>query len=326
MASRKRGGPSDGGSEQHAVITLGSLTHLGRHKLSNEDTLCAVTGLNAPPGTDALLAVADGMGGLESGEVASGMAIQGLLRRLSGDGLGDETLPGMHPYGMRLVSIVQEINAEIHTTAAHTAVARMGTTLTAAILAGATYSIAHVGDSRAYLLRKGELRQLTRDHSWVAEEVARGALTPQQAHQHPRRNVITRSVGTDQNVRVDQLEGELQQGDVLFLCSDGLHSLVSDDEIGRTLSQEPQRACASLVQQANSRGGKDNITVVIARIDRVGVRIDHRELAELHLRPTVQLSGPHGGSRRLTKPLRLLLFPIWGPAKAILKLIRVRSK
>jgi serine/threonine protein phosphatase PrpC len=144
----------------------------------------------------------------------------------------------------------------------------MGTTLTVALLAGRTLSVAHVGDSRAYLWRRGKLRQLTQDHSWVAEQVSRGVLSPGEARAHPKQNVLTRALGLDIRRGVDSHSLRLAQGDIILLCSDGLHSLLRDPEISDFLGQlAPQDACDQLVAQANSRGGKDNITVVIARID-----------------------------------------------------------
>ncbi len=147
----------------HSAITLGSLTHVGMKRSSNEDSYCALVGANSPPGTDALLAVADGMGGHQAGEVASALAIQGLVNRLSCEGRGETTPVGGPRYDAHLVRAVQEANAEIHRGAGRPECRGMGTTLTAALLVGSTLFVAHVGDSRAYLLRNGRLQQLTRD-------------------------------------------------------------------------------------------------------------------------------------------------------------------
>ena len=169
----------------------------------------------------------------------------------------------------------------------------MGTTLTASLLAGSTLFISHVGDSQAYMLRKRKLIQLTEDHSWVAEEVARGSLTPQQAEKHPARNVLTRALGMADAVQVDSVAVRVKEGDVLLYASDGLHGLVSDEEIGRILStEEPQQACRSLVDRANSLGSHDNVTVVIARVNRVRQPGDTGDSQQrLHQMTTMQVKG-----------------------------------
>jgi len=313
-------------TKQGSEMTLGSSTHLGMRRSSNEDNFCALAGPNAPPGTDALLAVADGMGGHQAGEVASSLAIQGLAKRLMDHGGAEATLPGARYYSSRLASVVQEINAEVHKAGGRPDTHGMGTTLTAVVVAGPTYVIAHVGDSRAYLLREGELRRLTQDHSWVAEEMARGALTAQQAREHPRRNILTRALGTEPTVQVEQIEGELQQGDVLLLCSDGLHGLVSDDDIARILARdEPQKACASLVDQANNLGGSDNITAVVARMDRLSEKRGAAGLPSLHRETTVQLERLPERWRNVGRGLRIVTLPLWAPVWVIVKLFRLAT-
>ena len=310
--------------KQGVEIALGSLTHLGMQRSSNQDNFCALVGPNAPPGTDALLAVADGMGGHQAGEVASSLAIRGLTRRLADHSGAEAILPGARYYSSRLASVVQEINAEVHKAGGRPDTHGMGTTLTAALLVGPTYVIAHVGDSRAYLLRKGELRRLTQDHSWVAEEMARGALTAQQAREHPRRNILTRALGTEPTVQVEQIEGELQQGDVLLLCSDGLHSLVADEDIPRILARdEPQKACGLLVDQANSLGGSDNITAVVARMDRPGEKRGAAGLPSLHRETTVRLERLPKKRSNVGRAVRMATLPLWAPLGVIVKLARV---
>ena len=323
-------GQTKGRTRRHNVtrqgnqMTLGSLTHLGIKRSRNQDNFCALAGPNAPPGTDALLAAADGMGGHQAGEVASSLAIQGLTKRLADHGGAEATLPGAHYYSSRLSSVVQEINAEVHKAGGRPDTHGMGTTLTAALVVGPTYVIAHVGDSRAYLLRKGELRRLTQDHSWVGEEMARGALTAHQARQHPKRNILTQALGTEPNVQVEQIEGELQQGDVLLLCSDGLHSLVADEGIARILARdEPQKACDSLVDQANSLGGNDNITAIVARVDRLGEKRGAAGLPSLHRETTVRLGRLPNQRTNVGKAVRMVTLPLWGPLGVIVKLARV---
>ena len=247
---------------------------------------------------------------------------RGLVERLSRAAASHQTpTVALLPEGL-LKEVVQEVNAEVLRAAARPNTRGMGTTLTAALLAGSVLSIAHVGDSRAYLLRDGKLHQITQDHNWVAEEVARGALTPQQARQHPGRNVLTRALGTVPSVDVDSVSVEVRGGDALLLCSDGLHSLVSDDEITETLAgEEPQQACQSLVERANALGGHDNITVVAARIDglKSGNGASSSEM-DLRQMTTMQLQSSPASGRRIVRAARVLLFPLWLPLWILAKL------
>ena len=313
-------------SGTEAAVKLGSLTHVGMKRTGNEDSYCALIGPNSPPGTDSLLAVADGMGGHQSGEVASALAIKELVSRLSNDGGEDATNPGAGRYDTLMQRVVREVNAEVNRAATRPDTRGMGTTLTSALLVGSDLFVAHVGDSRAYLSRKGKLRQITQDHSWVGEEMARGALTPQEARDHPRRNVLTRGLGIAPDVQVDTIRVELEEGDRLLLCSDGLNSLVTDDEIGLAMSdKDPQEACELLVERANALGGNDNITVVIARMDRLsaeggvgGPRMDIHQMA------TKQIRGSRSAKRGIAKTiLRILLLPLWLPVWVLVKLLRV---
>ena len=142
----------------------------------------------------------------------------------------------------------------------------MGTTMVALVLAGDTAVIGYVGDSRAYLLRDGDLRQLTSDHSWVNEQVKLGLLTPEQAYRHPMRNIVTRALGNQPDVEVDVVVEAVQPDDIFALCSDGLSGMLSDEEIAEILSKHggvPRDACRLLVDQANQRGGEDNVTVIV---------------------------------------------------------------
>ena len=306
-------------------LTLGSMTHVGMKRSANEDSLCALVGLNAPPGSDALVAVADGMGGHAAGEVASAMAIQGIKSRLSRDGLGETTHLGPLEYERLMKQVVQDLNAEVRKAAREPATMGMGTTLTAALIIGPLVILSHVGDSRAYLFRNGKMQQLSRDHSWVAEEVARGALTESEAREHPRRNILTRALGVAEDVEVDTSASELEAGDVLLLCSDGLHGLVGDEEIARTSTAfEPQEACEVLVQRANDLGGNDNVTVVIVRIDRPGdPGIIPYVQRELHEQTTVNMRAEKSGPWSTTRVLKWLLAPVWVPAWLLFKLVRV---
>ncbi|MBI4299048.1 MAG: Stp1/IreP family PP2C-type Ser/Thr phosphatase [Chloroflexi bacterium] len=255
--------------QRGVIITWGALTHVGMKRPSNQDTYCALVDADAPRGTNALLAVADGMGGHRAGDVASQMAIQGLVKGLSLRNEGDLALNADIRYESFLTGVIERVNEEIHRGASRFETRGMGTTLTAALLVRSIAFIAHVGDSRAYLLRERRIQQLTRDHTWVAEQVALGLLTPQQARVHPGRSVLTRALGSAPIVDVDTAAIQIKEGDTLLLCSDGLQSLVTDEEIRDIVTQqEPQDACQILVDRANARGGDDNITVVIARVDR----------------------------------------------------------
>lgn len=232
------------------VRETGACTDVGRLRQSNEDALVLA---------DPVFAVADGMGGARAGEVASAMAVAALYGLAGG---ADE-----------LVGALEDVNARIHTAAqADATLTGMGTTATAALITRDELVIAHVGDSRAYLLRDGRLQQVTEDHSLVAELIRRGALTPAEAERHPQRSVITRALGAEPGVEVDVVRLVPQAGDVLLLCSDGLTGMVGDGEIGRIVGGPgtlPERA-RELVRAANGAGGEDNVTVVLVRIGERG--------------------------------------------------------
>src|SRR5215217_540001 len=227
---------------------------LGRQRQGNEDNYY----VRAP-----LFVVADGMGGAQAGEVASEIAV----RQFAG-GLPDERDPGE-----ALVTLIQEANARIHEQARSDAQhAGMGTTTTAAYLTGDTVVVAHVGDSRCYLVRDGDLIRLTRDHSLVGELVARGKLTEEQAESHPQRSVITRALGPEPHVEVDVDAFPARSGDVFLLCSDGLTSMVHEPQL-KPLLTDPRRSLEqigrALIAAANDAGGRDNITVILFRVEEV---------------------------------------------------------
>ena len=225
----------------------------GRQRRSNEDNVFA-----RPP----VFAVADGMGGARAGEVASKMVVEALEDGLPDGGTPEERLAGR----------IREANEHIHELAqSDPARAGMGTTMTAAYVADDEVSIAHVGDSRAYRMRDGDLEQMTRDHSLVGELVRRGKLTEAEAEEHPQRSVITRALGPEAVVDVDTWTFRAQAGDVFLLCSDGLTSMVDEARIVELLRETPdlQRAGQALIDEANRRGGRDNITVVLFRLEDV---------------------------------------------------------
>jgi protein phosphatase len=231
------------------ALRVGSATDVGRVRSANEDSHAVVDDLG-------LFVVADGMGGHQAGEVASAAAVHTMV-----DGVRD---------GRALDAAVAEANTEVFERAsADPALRGMGTTITAARLgADDTLVVAHVGDSRAYLWRDGELTQITVDHSLVAELVEAGALTEEEAERDPRRSMITRALGIEAEVEVDVYTVALQPGDRVLLCSDGLTTMVPAGLLADTLATEadPATAAALLVDAANAAGGTDNITVVIADV------------------------------------------------------------
>jgi len=225
-------------------VEAGYATDIGRVRERNEDSI-----LIAPP----LYVVADGMGGHRGGQVASRVALE-TLESLSAEGAG--TLPE-NVRGANKAVWDRSVEDE--------RLAGMGTTLTGARIDGTSALIAHVGDSRAYLLRDGELRQLTADHTLVARMVKSGEITEAEAEVHPHKNVLTRALGTDEQVEVDEDTITLVDGDRLLLCSDGLTGMVTEDQIQAILetSEQPQQAADRLVKAANRAGGIDNISVVV---------------------------------------------------------------
>ncbi|TMK68045.1 MAG: Stp1/IreP family PP2C-type Ser/Thr phosphatase [Actinobacteria bacterium] len=225
-------------------VTAAAATDVGLVREGNEDSY-----LTEGP----LFAVADGMGGHRGGEVASQLAVE-TLEKLFKEGAGD--LPDQ----------VQEANRVVfERSVLDRKVAGMGTTLTAALVEGDRVRLAHVGDSRAYLLRDGTLRLLTEDHTLVHRMVSEGEISKEEAETHPQRSVLTRALGVDTVVDVDDDSLQVRPGDRLLLCTDGLTSMVSEDEIEEVLRTvpDPQEAAQRLVRRANEAGGVDNTTVVI---------------------------------------------------------------
>ena len=231
------------------VIEQASATDIGERE-SNEDASVV-----APP----FFAVADGMGGENAGEVASRTAAEAFARRRRSN----------DPPERQLAEIAQRANRRIYELASQDKSRRgMGTTLTAATVSGHSISIGHVGDSRAYRLRDGELEQLTNDHSLAAELVRAGELPPEAAGRRAPRSIITRALGLEPEVEMDGFTVRARGGDVYLLCSDGLTAVVADAELAAILgkSETLEEAATRLVQAANERGGKDNVTVVLFRL------------------------------------------------------------
>jgi len=239
-------------------ISCAGNTDVGVVRSGNEDSFL----LDCAQG---LFIVADGMGGHAAGEVASEMAVQIVSRELGSlRGLSD----GEAAAKMR--SAIRKANAAIfdRTLAEHDK-RGMGTTTTVMVLFSRRYLIGQVGDSRAYLLREGQLLQLTKDHSYVQEQVDAGLLTPEQARTHPYSNVITRCVGANEDVAPDVYFGNLESKDVVLLASDGLTGMLEDDQIATIMSAEenPESCVNKMIADANRRGGLDNITAIVVRVD-----------------------------------------------------------
>jgi serine/threonine protein phosphatase PrpC len=234
-------------------LRAGVVSDCGLVRSANEDSFILRPGLYA---------VCDGMGGARAGEVASQMACLGLI--------------GVDPAAAGLDELRQAIVganlAIIQRSTAESELLGMGTTLTAALFKDDTLLVAHVGDSRAYILRDGGLTQMTADHSWVGEMMRRGELTAAQAARHPHRSVITRALGTDFELDPDVIELSLEPGDRVLICSDGLTGMVDDETIGHImgLGADAQTTAQSLVDAALENGGEDNVTVVVVDVQAAG--------------------------------------------------------
>jgi protein phosphatase len=288
-------------SEQYAG------TDTGRQRRANEDSLLA----RSP-----LFVVADGMGGAQAGEVASRIAIESFQ-----PGVRDASDPEL-----ALAELAHAANSRIHELShANAEQAGMGTTLTAMYVGEQEVAIAHVGDSRAYCLRDGQLQRLTDDHSLVDELMRQGRLTPEEAVEHPQRSVITRALGPEGMVEVDTRSVRARPGDVYLLCSDGLTTMIGEDRIAEVLLAHPRLRDAgeALIAAANEAGGRDNITVVLLRLEDVQVGQpppdDHATIVGLpavSATPSMPPSTPP--SRRLT--------PRAGPAPGPLASARPRGR
>jgi protein phosphatase len=229
-------------------------TDTGRQRPANEDSYWV---------SNPLFVLADGMGGAQAGEVASQTAVEVFT-----SGLPDG--PGSHEE--RLADLVGHANSRIHALAqSDEAHAGMGTTLTAAYVGEDDLAIAHVGDSRLYVLRDGALEQLTDDHSLVGELVRRGQISAEEAEDHPQRSIITRALGIEDDVVVDHRTWPVRDGDVFLLCSDGLTGMVSDPRVAEIIRDAPNlsQAAHRLIDAANEAGGRDNITVILFRVEEV---------------------------------------------------------
>ena len=248
-------------------VAVGAASDIGQVREGNEDSYLVI----AP-----LYAVADGMGGHRGGEVASNLALE-TVQTLFEQGSGT------------LAEQVEQANrAVFDRSQKDRRVSGMGTTLTAALIDGGRVHLAHVGDSRAYLFRAGELSLLTEDHTLVHKMVVEGEITEEEAETHPHRSILTRALGVDAAVQVDESDVEVAGGDRILLCSDGLTGMVSDEQIREILGRnpDPQPAVDELVKEANRAGGIDNITAVILDFVDDESGEESTVAAEVHHAPT----------------------------------------
>lgn len=245
-----------------ASVKMGAKTDLGRVRENNEDKFDFYEpedlAVLATKGT--FYAVADGMGGHSAGQIACELALKTVIREYYASPTAD--------IEASLRQAISDANALVYDTGQMIAERQnMGTTLTAAIVREDRLTLAQVGDSRAYLVRDGSATQLTEDHSWVAEQVRQGVMTVQEAQGSPFRNIITRSIGTASTVESDITSHALQPGDRLVLCSDGLTAHLEPEEIAAVVQEHsPSVAALRLVDAANERGGRDNITVLVLSV------------------------------------------------------------
>jgi serine/threonine protein phosphatase PrpC len=305
-------------------LDVAQLTDVGRKRPHNEDNMAYVIPKDMQVMTrkGALFIVADGMGGHAAGEVASEIAVDTVSNVYYQDD-NDDVLTA-------LLHAIRRANALIHQRAAEDMLrSGMGTTCVAAVLRGRTAFIANVGDSRAYLIRHGMIKQVSQDHSWVEEQVRAGLLTRDQARSHAQRNVITRCLGTQADVEIDVFTEALEEGDSLILCTDGLSGLISEEELRTTVEQyAPQESVYHLVERANENGGPDNITAIVIRVEELGweppgirypVYVGGREIASEDTAVLGRLPGSLGlparsnNGRTISAPLRLSSGPLLAP-------------
>lgn len=241
---------------------FGSVTDIGLVRQYNEDNFFVFDETAEFEELGMLLAVADGMGGHNGGDVASQVAVNTMASYYSSR-RKDSPLD-------RLISSVEQANRQIYDISQESeGFYGMGTTLTSMVVRSTEVFIAHVGDSRAYLYRDKQLTQLTDDHSLVAQAVREGILTPEQAARHPQRSIITRALGTKDSVEVDSLTIHLEPGDIMVLSSDGLHGFVEDEEIKQLIEAyggDPDELASQLTQAALAKGGNDNVTIITFRL------------------------------------------------------------
>lgn len=251
-------------SEESPQMDPAAITDVGCERTLNEDRYASI---DSPSGTTWL--VCDGMGGTAGGDLAAQLAIDAIRRDLQGQ--------SARPPAVSIEHALMEANRVVVLRRQNQAFSQMGTTATAVQMLGAEIAIANVGDSRAYLIRDGSIRQLTVDHTYVQDLVERGELKEEEALSHPQAHILTRCLGAEPGIEVDLIQYWLTpsrsdvssaRGDMLLLCSDGLYSLVEDGEIASLVaSHSPADACEQLIALAKERGGFDNITIAIIPLD-----------------------------------------------------------
>jgi serine/threonine protein phosphatase PrpC len=307
-------------------VAVGAATDTGIKRQLNED--CYARWAPEDPEefdrTGLLLILADGMGGARAGEVASRVAVYTVLHAYR------EAMKTQVSWLEALKQAVEAANDAVHEeNRCNPDLRQMGTTCTAAAIRGRDLLLAHVGDCRAYRIRKGRIEQLTRDHSLVAQLVEQKAITPEEARVDPRRNLITRSLGQNPEVKVDikRFRNALGGGDTLLLCSDGLHGVVEDEELAMMVSGRAlDDACEKLVALANERGGPDNITLVLARPDGPEIEegssnsyVPDDDDLELPDYPEDEIEGGHRGDEQ-PGPRH---YPAWLLAVALILVVLV---
>ncbi len=245
------------------VISLkyGVKTDRGLKRQFNEDNCNVLVG---HPGVPTCFVIADGMGGHKSGEVASKLAVDSVCNHLINANWENQDVSGL------LKDIITSVNDELYKfSLLNESTQGMGTTLIIVVLKNGKLYIGHVGDSRVYLIKENTIQKLTSDHSYIEELVKNGSITKDEAINHPKKNVITRAVGYELDLQVDTYEIDVFKNDQLLLCTDGLTNMLAEDEILGIIKkiEDPQLACDTLVENANNKGGEDNITVIVGRID-----------------------------------------------------------
>ena len=302
------------------IVTTGAKTDPGQRP-NNEDHYAIVDTRGRGIRADGVLIVADGMGGRSFGEQAAEAAVETVEETLAE--MLDVRREGEVVVADALASALRKANARVYELArADDERKGMGTTCVAAIIEGDMFYVAHAGDSRAYLLREGELRQLTSDHSYVAEQVRAGAISEEGARKSRFRNIITRAVGIEPSLEAEVGEHEAKAGDWLLLCTDGLSNMLTEQDITRALGQStsPQAAADKLVGMASKAGGKDNITAVVARFgvgtrtqrmrtsDLARPKVDERDAADVP-REDAPASRRNGSAPAVPRPMRGA--PVW---------------
>jgi len=242
------------------VLKYGIRTDRGLKRQLNEDNCNVLVGY---PGLPTCFVIADGMGGHKCGEIASKQAVDSVCNLLLKADWDTENISDL------LRDIVTRVNCEIYNySLLDEATQGMGTTLIITVIKGRKLYIGHVGDSRVYIIRDNNIEKVTWDHSFIEELVKNGSITKDEAINHPKRNLITRAVGYELELQVDTYEKDLKDDDIILLCTDGLTNMLTEEEILEIIKnyEDPQEACDTLVQNANNKGGEDNITVIVGKI------------------------------------------------------------